>query len=98
MYGVDIWCTPLHGQNAAGSRKGSVNPIKKLTTVQRVGAIAITGGFRTTPTDSLDAHAALIPMDLRVDKFCYNAITCLTTLPPEHPLHAQPMFSHGLCD
>ena len=88
MYGMDMWCTPLHGWNTAVSRKESVNPIKKLTTVQRAGAIAITGGFRTTPTDSLDAHVALIPMDLCVDKFCYNAITCLATLPPERPLHA----------
>src|ERR1700677_520878 len=29
MYGVDIWCIPMHGKNTKGSRKGSVNYIKK---------------------------------------------------------------------
>jgi hypothetical protein len=61
FYGLDVWCTPLHRRNARGSRKGSVNTIKKLATVQRAGAIAVTGGLRTTPTDSLDVHAALLP-------------------------------------
>ena len=88
MYGIDVWCTPLHGHNARGNRKGSVNFIKKLTTTQRAGALAITGGFRTTPTDSLDAHAALLPMELRVAKACSNAITRMATLTPEHPIHA----------
>ena len=87
MYGIDVWCTPIHGKNARGNRKGSVNFVKKLTTTQRAGALAITGGFRTTPTDTLDAHAALLPMDLRVQKSCYAAITRMATLPVQHPLH-----------
>ena len=88
MYGIDIWCTPIHGKNAKGSKKGSVNFIKKLTTAQRAGTIAITGGFRTSPTDSLDAHAALLPMELRVQKACHAAIMRIATLPAEHPLHS----------
>jgi ribonuclease HI len=88
MYRVDVWCIPMHGKNVKGRRKGSVNFIKKLTTVQRARALAITGGFRTSPTDSLDAHAALLPMELRVQKACHAAITCMATLPVEHPLHS----------
>ena len=88
LYGIDIWCTPLHGRNAKGGKKGSANFIKKLVTVQRAGALAITGGFCTSPTDSLDAHTALLPMELRVEKACHNTITRLATLPREHPLHA----------
>jgi ribonuclease HI len=87
LYGIDVWCTPLHGKNARGGKKGSVNIIKKLTTTQRAGALAVTGGFRTSPT-SLDTHAALLPIDLRVEKTCHNAITRLATLPKQHPLHA----------
>jgi ribonuclease HI len=87
LYGLDVWCTPLHRRNARGSRKGSVNTIKKLATVQRAGAIAVTGGLRTTPTDSLDAHAALLPMELRVAKHCHGAISQIATLPQTHPLH-----------
>ena len=88
LYGIDIWCTLLHGKNARGGRKGSVNVIKKLMTVQCTGTLAITGGFRTSPTNSLDVHAGMLPIDLRIEKTCYNAITRLATLPRKHPLHA----------
>ena len=88
LYGIDIWCTLLHGKNARGGRKGSVNIVKKLTTVQRAGTLAITGGFRTSPTDSLDAHAGMLPIELRIEKSCHKAITRMATLPCEHPLHA----------
>jgi ribonuclease HI len=70
-----------------GSRKGSVNTVKKLTTTQRAGALAVTGGLRTTPTDTLDAHASLLPMEGRVSKFCHSAITRMATLLREHPLY-----------
>jgi ribonuclease HI len=88
MYGIDIWCTPLHGKNARGGSKGSVSFIKKLTSIQRAGAIAITGGFQTSPTDSLDAHAAILPIELRIEKACHNALTRMAALPKKHPLHA----------
>ena len=29
----------------------------------------------------------LLPIDLRIEKVCHNAITRITTLPKEHPLH-----------
>jgi hypothetical protein len=87
MYGIDIWCTPLHGKNARGGSKGSVSFIKKLTSIQRAGAIAITGGFRTSPTDSLDTHAAILPIELRIEKACHNALTRMAALPKKHPLH-----------
>ena len=88
LYGIDILCTPLHRSNARGGKKGSVNFIKKLITVQRASTLAITGGFRTSPTDSLDTHTLLLPMELCIEKACHNAITRIATLPWEHPLHA----------
>ena len=87
LYGIDIWCTLLHGRNTRGRRKGSVNFIKKLAMVQQVGTLAITGGFRTSPTDSLDAHTGMLPIKLCIEKACHNAITRLATLLCEHPLH-----------
>jgi ribonuclease HI len=87
MYSIDVWCTPLHGRNDRGGSKGSVSFIKKLSLVQQAGALAITGGFRTSPTDSLDVHAALLPIDLQVEKACHNAYTRMAALPPSHPLH-----------
>ena len=87
LYGIDVWCTPIHGSNANGRRKGSVTFIKKLSSVQHAGALAITGGFRTSPSDSLDAHAALLPINLKVEKVCHDVITRMATLPQAHPLH-----------
>ena len=88
LYGIDIGCTPTHGKSAKGKKKGSVNTIKKLVTVQRAGSLAVMGGFRTSPTDSLDTHAALLPIELRVKKACFNLISRMATLPHEHPLHS----------
>lgn len=88
LYGLDVWCTPIHGKNARGNKKGSVGVIKKLTTTQMAGTLAVTGGLRTTPTDTLDAHAAMLPMEYRAAKFCHRAITRIATLPKEHPLCA----------
>jgi ribonuclease HI len=87
LYGIDVWCTPLHGKNDRGSSKGSVGFIRKLTSVQQAGALAITGGFRTSPTDSLDTHAALLPFEVRAEKVCHNAFTRMAALPCEHLLH-----------
>jgi hypothetical protein len=70
LYSIDIWHTPIHGKNGRGGSKGSVGFIKKLTTIQRAGALAITGGFQTSPSNSLDAHAALLPIELRIEKVC----------------------------
>ena len=49
--------------------------------------MAITGGLRTSATDSLNAHAHLIPAALTVRKWCHRALTRIATLPKEHPLH-----------
>ena len=87
LYGIDIWCTPIHGRNANGCRKGSVTPIKKLASVQCTGVLAVMGGFQTSPTDALDTHTALLPLDLKIKKACHDVITRITTLPQEHPLH-----------
>ena len=88
LYGIDVWCTPLHGRHARGNRKGSVKAIKKLTSIQRLRTLAITGGLHTTPTDALNAHAALLPMISRVEKTCFNAISRMVTFPTEHPLNS----------
>jgi ribonuclease HI len=86
LYAVDVWCTPAHGADAGPRLKGSVSAVKQLTTTQRAGAIAITGGLRTSPTDTLDACAFIIPAAQLIEKWCFRAAVRLATLPPEHPL------------
>ena len=87
LYRINIWCMPIHGRSVNECRKGSVATIKKLISVQHTGALAVTGGFRTSHTDTLDAHSALLPINLKIEKVCHDTITRIATLPQEHPLH-----------
>ena len=86
MYGADLWCHPMQGERNETKIKGSAKVQKHLVTLQRAGSIAITGGLRTSPTDSLNAASYLLPVPLLVDKICYRALTRLAMLPPGHPL------------
>ena len=61
----------------------------KLTTAQRAGALAITGGFCTSPTNVLEAHTALIPMNHKIDKIRSTKTIRLASLPETHPLCKQ---------
>ena len=88
MYGADLWCHPMQGERSERKFKGSARVLKQLATLQRAGAIAITGGLRTSPTDTLNAISFLLPIPQLVDKACFRALTRLATLPPEHPLHS----------
>jgi hypothetical protein len=47
--------------------------VKKLRTVQRRAALAITGALSTTPTDVLDAHANLLPIEHLISKVRFQA-------------------------
>lgn len=51
-----------------------------------MAAIKITGALRTSPTDLLNAHADLVPMELRIKKNCHRAALRIATLPDSHPL------------
>jgi len=85
LYAIDVWCVPPYANSK--HQRGTVKVIRKITTIQRVGALAITGGLRTSATDALDAAAYLLLAPLLADKACHRAALCLTTLPKEHPLH-----------
>ena len=89
LYGIDVWCIPAHESTESGRKKGSIGAIGKLTTTQRAGALAITGGFRTSPNDALDTHASTLPMHLRIGKALYRAAVRLAALPNSHPLRKQ---------
>ena len=86
LYGADVWYTPSGNAAPERKRRGTGRVIKKLASVQRVGALAITGGLRTSPTDTLDALANLLPFETAIEKWCYRAAIRLATLPDSHPL------------
>ena len=81
LYAVDVVCGP-----PKANRTGARGMIAKLTRVQRQAACAITGALRTTPTELLNIHANLLPLQNYVDRTCYRAALRLSALTPEHPL------------
>lgn len=58
-----------------------------MAKVQRIATLSITGAMRSTATDTLDAHANLLPIGLLFQKVCHHAALRLATLPTRHPLH-----------
>ncbi|PPR03263.1 hypothetical protein CVT24_012827 [Panaeolus cyanescens] len=86
-YAADVWYTPPTKPENAKKNVGSVAALKKLTKVQRMATLTITGAPATTPTESLDAHAGTLPMDLALLKMCHRSFVRMATLPDTHPLH-----------
>jgi len=87
LYAADIWCLAERGARTRTSKIGPTKALDSITTIQRAGVLAITGGLRTSATDALNVHAHLVPAALTVRKWCHCALTRLTTLPKEHPLY-----------
>jgi len=85
LYAIDVWCVPpyIDGQRQRGTAKVT----GQLATVQRSGALVITGSLCTSATDVLDATAFLLPTPNLADKWCHRVATRLVMLPKEHPLH-----------
>jgi hypothetical protein len=46
----------------------------------------MTGALRTTATDTLEAHANLLPLDLCIQNLCHQATIRLASHPNSHPL------------
>ncbi len=87
LYAADVWCVANHGERTRMSKIGPVKVLDQVALIQRMGALAITNGLRTLATDSLNAHAHLLPSASTVQKWCHQAITRLAALPKEHLLH-----------
>ncbi|KAJ3572025.1 hypothetical protein NP233_g3370 [Leucocoprinus birnbaumii] len=85
-YALDIWYEPPILREGAKKKTGSVRALKMMSKVQRIAALAITGGLKSTPNDILDAHAGLTPLHLLLDKICYRNMVRICTLPPNNPL------------
>ncbi|VDC00142.1 unnamed protein product [Peniophora sp. CBMAI 1063] len=91
LYAVDIWCLPIPkdipcARPTMAARRGSLGAIRRLSAIQRIAALTITGGLRSSPNDVLDIHANLLPMRLLVAKHCFRALTRISALPETHPL------------
>ena len=87
-YACDVWYTPIHADENGQQAKGSVGITKRLTSIQRKAAIAITGALRSTAADTAEIHAELPPVQLRLRRLCALAALRTASLPSSHPLHA----------
>ncbi|KAF7372169.1 hypothetical protein MVEN_00076000 [Mycena venus] len=67
-------------------RAGTVWVAKALGKVQRQACKMITGALRTTATDTLDFHANLLPVHIRLNRSAFNAAARLATLPASNPI------------
>lgn len=86
-YAADVWFTPVTPSASQGKkRQGSTGFAKRLARIQSTAARAILGALRSTPTDSLDAHANLLPMHLLMNEACHRAAIRLAAAPEDHPL------------
>ena len=86
-YGLDVWYTPPSKPAGYTKNTGSVGALRNLEKTQRLATTAITGTMRSAPTDLLDAHAGLLPMELALQKACHRSMLRILTLPQSHPLH-----------
>jgi len=86
LYGANIWCHLMQGECRGLKIKVSVKVVKLLVTTQCAGALAITGGLRTSPTNTLDAISFLLLAELIMVKICHRAFTHMVMLPADHPL------------
>ena len=86
-YGIDVWYTPPNKPVGFTKNSGSVGILHNLQKSQRIATTAITGTLRSAPTDLIDAHAGLLPMELALMKACHRGLVRVLTLPSTHPLH-----------
>src|SRR5882724_12439540 len=78
LYAADLFLTLQSGQ--ATRSKGH---IKRLGRVQQQATLHATLALRMTPTDSLDAHADLLPFQKLIEKPPSSHMNCnLTKIPP----------------
>jgi ribonuclease HI len=87
-YGLEVWYEPVRPSNNSKCKEGSVGLACRLGKVQRLAGRLITGAFKTTATDTLDYHAFLPPIHLRLNRMVHDATVRLATLPPSNPLQA----------
>jgi hypothetical protein len=85
-YALPVWYR-LVSANTDPRHSGTVWIAKALGKVQRLACKLITGALRTMATDTMDFHANLLPIHIRLNCSVFNAAVRLISLPASHPLH-----------
>ncbi|OJA12400.1 hypothetical protein AZE42_10041 [Rhizopogon vesiculosus] len=71
LYAADLWFTPAFRDGSDIPQHGSLGVVRRLTSVQRIAAISMTGVMRSSATDTLEAHANLLPISLHLQNICH---------------------------
>jgi hypothetical protein len=87
MYGLDVWYTPPSKPAGYTKNSRSVGVLCNLQKIQRLATTAITGTLTSSPTDLIETHSGLFPMELALMKACHRSLVCTFTLPDTHSLH-----------
>ena len=82
-YAAIIW----HKPKANGSTAASA-PVRKFTTVQRLGMKATLGCFKTTPTAAMERESGLQPAWIRLQTKALSAAARMQSLALNHPVSA----------
>lgn len=85
LYAADVVLVPRNKRGKGEIAKQS-QIVRKLTSIQRQAALMISGAMKTTASDILDIHSALLPMNLEIERQRQRAAVRLTTLSDTHPL------------
>ncbi|KIJ11403.1 hypothetical protein PAXINDRAFT_84599 [Paxillus involutus ATCC 200175] len=81
LYTVDLWFRPLYEEAHDTAHRGSIGLAKRLSKVQHLAIISITGAMCTMATDVLEVHAKIMQYSLFTGKIY------------AHPLRPGPQLS-----
>lgn len=87
-YAASVWFQPMFNTGSITTVQGSKSVTTRMTQIQRMAALAITGAMRTTPMDSIETHANLLPIPLLMQRILLSLTLRMASLPICHPLHA----------
>ncbi|KIJ51795.1 hypothetical protein M422DRAFT_244148 [Sphaerobolus stellatus SS14] len=86
LYAADVWATPVRVKPGQKRAFGSVGFANKLTSIQRMVALAASGAMRMTATDFLHLHSDLLPMQLTINQVNQRMAVRFAVVPETHPL------------
>jgi hypothetical protein len=90
---AELWARPACRRtfaNAATREPTDRMPtglIGKMQSVLRRALLAAIGAMRGTPTDTIEAHLNVLPLDLHLENVRHRTVLRLISLPQTHPLH-----------
>ena len=85
-YAAAVWLQPSFTHPSDKRLCRSKGTARKISSIQRTVALAIMGAMRTSPTDSLNVHANLLPAHLMFQQVLFRSALRLSSLPDAHPL------------